>query len=216
MEMARTKLNYSLLRDRSAAKPLFPLLAGRKISLVEVCVPKPLPARGSFLMSAWLVARVMTNVEDAVVNRLSRIGTESYWPRFCETIVDRRTHRKRTIIRPLYPCYLFVRSRIFYFLYEIEGITGVVMKGDRPASSDRLDEEITKMQRSENEGLVPAPIIEQSPRLVVGSRVVILSGILRGHVGTCREFRGNRAQVVTNLFGGETPVWHSEQDLAAA
>jgi transcription antitermination factor NusG len=158
----------------------------------------------------------MANVENTVVSRLARLDTESYWPKFAQTVIDRRSHRKRKIVRPLYPCYLFVRSTVFYFLFDVDGITGVIMSGESPASSDRLDAEIVKMRSSENNGLVPAPIVEVAPRLVVGCRVVVISGVLRGHVGTCNEFRGNNVKIVTNLFGGETPVWHSERDLAAA
>jgi transcription antitermination factor NusG len=109
-----------------------------------------------------------------------------------------------------------VRTRFFYFLFDVDGITGVIMEGQSPASSIRLDAEIVKMRSSESEGLVPAPVVEIAPRLAVGRKVVILSGALRGHVGTCNEFRGNNVKIVTNLFGGETPVWHSETDLAAA
>jgi transcription antitermination factor NusG len=167
-------------------------------------------------MSAWLVARVITNVEEAVTHRLSRLSVESYWPRFRDQVRDQRTHRKRYVVRPLYPCYLFVKTHPFYFLFDIEGIVGVVMRGNSPAMSDRLDREIAHMRASENDGFVSRPVVESAPRLQVGSRVVILNGILRGHLGMCQEFRGSRAKVVTDLFGGETPVWHSERDLAVA
>jgi transcription antitermination factor NusG len=167
-------------------------------------------------MPAWIVARVMANVETTVASRLARLDTESYWPKFAQQVIDRRSHRKRWIIRPLYPCYLFVRSSVFYFLFDVDGITGVVMEGESPASSDRLDAEITKMRSSESEGLVPAPVVKVAPRLAVGRKVVIISGVLRGHVGTCNEFRGSSVKIVTNFFGGEAPVWHSETDLAAA
>lgn len=167
-------------------------------------------------MSAWLVARVMTNLENEITTKLARLDTESYWPKFCDTIIDRRTHRKRKIIKPLFPCYLFIRTNFFYFLFDVEGITGVVMKGESPARSDRLDREITIMRESESEGCLPAPIVECLPKLVVGQRVVILAGVLRGYVGTCREIRGSKAKVGTSMFGGEIPVWHSELDLAVA
>jgi transcription antitermination factor NusG len=167
-------------------------------------------------MPAWIVARVMANVENAVVSRLARLDTESYWPKFAQQVIDRRSHRKRKIIKPLYPCYLFVRTRFFYFLFDVDGITGVVMDGQSPASSDRLDAEIVKLRESERGGFVPEPVVTQAPRLVAGNKVVILSGALRGHVGTCNEFRGSNVKIVTNLFGGETPVWHSEEDLAVA
>jgi transcription antitermination factor NusG len=158
----------------------------------------------------------MANVENAVVSRLARLGTESYWPKFAQQVIDRRSHRKRQIIKPLYPCYLFVRTRFFYFLFDVDGITGVIMEGQSPASSIRLDAEIDRMRLSERNGFVPEPVVAQSPRLIAGNKVVILSGVLRGHVGMCKEVRGNNAKIVTNLFGGETPVWHSEEDLAVA
>jgi transcription antitermination factor NusG len=167
-------------------------------------------------MSAWLVARVITNAERIVSDRLLARDTESYWPRYREAVVDKRTHRKRYVVRPLYPCYLFVRAKAFYFLYHVEGIVGIVMRGEEPATSKRLDEEIAKLRDGESEGLVARPIAEQAAKLLVGSNVVILNGLLRGHFGTCSELRGGRAKVVTKLFGGETPVWHSERDLAVA
>jgi transcription antitermination factor NusG len=165
-------------------------------------------------MADWLVARVMSNLETEITKKLARLDTESYWPKFYEIISDRRTHRKRKIVRPLYPCYLFIKTNLFYFLFDVEGITGIIMEGQSPARSVRLDREITIMQASECEGCVPAPVVELAPKLSVGNRVMILSGILRGHVGTCRELRGSRARVGTNLFGREIPVWHSEADLA--
>jgi transcription antitermination factor NusG len=167
-------------------------------------------------MSAWLVARVITNSEQSVKERLARIGTESYWPKFRDTIRDFRTARKRSVIRPLYPCYLFVKSDEFYFLFDVQGVVGIIMRGIIPERSRRLDFEIQKMKASENDGFVSKPIVESPPRLISGSRVVILSGILKGCSATCKEFRGSKVKVVTDLFGGETPVWHSERDLAAA
>lgn len=167
-------------------------------------------------MSAWLVARVLTNVEENVTRRLLRYEVESYWPKFRESVRDRRSLRKRTVVRPLYPCYLFVKTFRFHFLFEVEGITGVVMSGAVPSTSFRLDAEIERMQSSEVEGYLPQPIVEEMPRLTVGSKVVILAGVLKGRVGTCREIHGSRVKVGTRLFGGETPVWHSERDLAAA
>jgi transcription antitermination factor NusG len=111
---------------------------------------------------------------------------------------------------------LFIKTSSFYFLFDIQGVVGIVMRGDSPERSCRLDSEIVKMKKSENNGFVIKPIVESLPRLINGTKVVILSGILKGRSGICNEFRGNRVKVVTNLFGGETPVWHSERDLAAA
>jgi transcription antitermination factor NusG len=105
---------------------------------------------------------------------------------------------------------------LFYFLYGIDGITGIVMSGASPARSRRLDVEIELMRSSELDGFVPAPVVAEAPRLVAGARVVILSGVLQGHIGVCEETRGRSASVLTNLFGRQTPAWHSEADLAVA
>jgi transcription antitermination factor NusG len=120
------------------------------------------------------------------------------------------------VTKPLYPCYLFVKTRLFYFLLAIDGITGIVMNDSRPARSHLLDAEIARLQNSERDGFVPEPVAESAPQMFVGKNVVILSGILRGFVGLCTEVRRGRAKIVTSLLGGAAPVWHSEMDLAIA
>ena len=163
------------------------------ITSVQICLKGPRPScPAPAVLHASACSTWHTNSEDTVISRLERLGCESYWPKFSCSIIDRRSHRKRRVIKPLYPCYLFVRSRLFYFLFDVEGITGVVMQGESPAGSDRLDAEIGKLRSSESDGLVPAPIVEIAPRLSVGRKVVILSGILKGHLGTCEEFRSHQ------------------------
>jgi transcription antitermination factor NusG len=168
-------------------------------------------------MADWLVARLITNAERAVTDSLAMRDTESYWPRFQESVRDKRTHRKRIVTRPLFPCYLFIRPiQSFYSLLEVTGIIGIIMRGACPAMSDRLDREIERIRSSELDGFVPKPVVATTPKIQVGNRVVILSGILHGQLGLCCELRGTRAKIITNMFGGDTPVWHSERDLAVA
>lgn len=82
------------------------------------------------------------------------------------------------------------------------------------ATSNRLDDIVEKLRSSESSGFIPAPRV--IPKLATGGRVVILSGVLSGHIGMCGEVRGERVKVSTSLFGGEASSWYSEQDLAAA
>ena len=87
------------------------------------------------------------------------------------------------------------------------------MCGEGPATSVRLDNQIVKLRNSEQDGFVPAPVVE--PKISVGSEVVILSGVLQGRLGKCEEVQGTRAKIVTMFFGRETPVWHSDSNLAS-
>src|SRR5215471_19597997 len=127
-------------------------------------------------MSDWLVARVIANTENTVIDRLGQLEIETYLPRTRERIFDCRTSRKRWITRPLFPCYLFVRSAAFYLLFDITGIVGVIMFGGRPAMSDQLDGEIAKLRAKED----PRGFILDKPkpkRFQRGDQARVLTGI---------------------------------------
>jgi transcription antitermination factor NusG len=169
-------------------------------------------------MSIWLVARVLVGQEAVVTSRLLRIGTESYAPRYCSHIIDKRTHRRRIVVRQLFPCYLFVRTQPFHWLTEIDGLTSIVMNGIGPARSSQLDRFVEDTRLSEVDGFVPEPFIKTfEPRFKHGSRVSVLRGLFRGHLGTCIESCNDNVhvRVSMDLFGREVPVVHSECDLAA-
>jgi transcriptional antiterminator RfaH len=171
-------------------------------------------------MPSWLVARTMPSREDTVKTRLERIGTISYFPRFLATLSDRRTHRRRKVVKPLFPCYLFVKSETrFYFLKDIDDVTSVVLTLDgEPARSERLDLAIEQMMtREAAEG--PLEFSEREPQLKfrVGERVRVLSGAFVSLLGVCSEVTlDQRFAVLLEMLGRKVRVVYSDEELAAA
>lgn len=169
-------------------------------------------------MSAWLVARVLVGQEAKVTTLLARLGTESYAPRFRDSIIDKRTHRRRLVTRHLFPCYLFVRSSSFYWLNDIIGVTSIVMDGPEPARSSQLDRFVASARASEVDGFVPAPSIKAfAPRFRSGARVAVLRGLFKGRLGMYIELCNDNqhVRISLDLLGREVPVVYSESDLAA-
>jgi transcription antitermination factor NusG len=165
-------------------------------------------------MTDWLIARVMTNSEGQVAQRLSYLGYDSFFPQYRERVVDRRTLRRRWEARKLFPCYVFVRSLPrFYFLRAVRGVGGIVMKGPRPATSPQLDDKIEQFIANEDDsGFVDLPEVAELAKMSVGDRVMVLRGLFHGVAGAVEEIRGGRVKVLL----GNVSVWHSELDLANA
>jgi transcriptional antiterminator RfaH len=164
----------------------------------------------------------MPNKESLVATRLERaFGTQSYHPRFVATLSDRRTHRKRKVVRPIFPCYLFVKSEIqFYFLRDVEDLTSVVLTMDgEPIRSERLDHAVENMIAKEgSEGIVELSDNSIRPfRFSVGERVRVLSGAFASVLGVCAEVTiDQRFAILLELLGRKVRVVYNDEDLATA
>ena len=168
-------------------------------------------------MADWLVARTLVNAERKVTELLGDRGTETYWPRYRQPIVDRRTRRRRSVIRSLFPSYVFVRSRAFYFLLDVSGVSGIIMNGNAPAQSDQLDSEILRLRSSEDRsGFVPRPLIEKKFKFRKGDSVRVLKGLLKDRIGKCDFYCDDLVVVTVDMLGRKIPVRYSEFELAAA
>jgi transcription antitermination factor NusG len=167
-------------------------------------------------MSIWLVARVLVGQEEPVIERLKRAETESYAPLYREQIIDKRSHRKRFVERRLFPCYLFVRTQLFYWLTEIDGVTSVVLDGESPARSTALDRFIDKTKLSEVDGFIPSPNPVKQSRFTPEARVAVLRGLFKGKLGEVLEACSDEVHVdvLMPLFGRQVPIRYSESDLA--
>ena len=178
------------------------------------------PPKGTRPMPSWLVARTMPNRESTVQTRLERIGTLSYFPRFVVTLSDRRTHRKRKVVRPVFPCYLFVKSEaLFYFLRDVDDLTSVVLAMDgEPARSCRLDEQVETMITNESsDGLLELEARPLPAKFDVGQRVRVLSGAFASLLGVCSEVTlDQRFAVLLDMLGRKVRVVYNDEDLATA
>jgi transcription antitermination factor NusG len=165
----------------------------------------------------WLVARTQTNGERKVEFMLERRGVETYAPRFRASVLDRRTRRRRFVIRSLFPNYVFVKSSTFYFLLEISGISGILMHGCAPAQSDVLDSEILRLRSSEDRnGFVAQPLIEKKFKFRKGDNIRVLKGILTDRIGKCDHYDDDLVVVSLNMLGRKVGLKFSEFELAAA
>jgi transcription antitermination factor NusG len=167
-------------------------------------------------MPSWLVARTLPNRERLVQKRLVLAGTSSYYPIFSHSVIDRRTHRPRVTIEPLFPCYLFVHSPYrFYFIRETEDVTSVVMDGETAARSRGLDRAVEKMIRIENrDGMIEMPV--KRSKFATGDRLRIMAGVFQDLLGTCVGTADEQFGVLLDMLGRKVRVDYNERDLAAA
>jgi len=168
--------------------------------------------------NAWIVARVATGCERIVQERLfKRHRVASYCPRFIKCIIDKRTHRRRWLETPLFPCYVFVRSRDgrFYHVLDVNGVTRVVMEGERPAMSSGLDRAVAKMRSTERDGFVPPPVVELLSSYKTGDKVQVTRGVLKDRVGVFQTQNDRHVIVLMDFFGRKLEVNYSELDVVA-
>jgi transcription antitermination factor NusG len=113
---------------------------------------------------------------------------------------------------------LFVQSAPqFYFLKDVEGVTGIVLENGTAATSDRLDRVVEKMMRVERDnGLVE---IDTRPPLKfkIGAQVRVIRGVLKDLLGVCSGITVDRRfAVFLDMLGRKVSVVYNGEDLAAA
>lgn len=101
----------------------------------------------------WYLVRSKPRQEGIAAWNLQRLGVEAFCPQFKETKLYRG--KKRAVISPLFPGYLFSRfdlSGEYRKVTYAHGVTGVVRFGEYPA---RVEEEIIETIRARmQEGFV--------------------------------------------------------------
>jgi transcriptional antiterminator RfaH len=166
-------------------------------------------------MSLWLVAQIVNSAEKPIARYLGQLGIEWYVPKQRLHVFDRRTERKRYIVRPLFPGYAFLRAWR-HSLLEIPGVLGVIVDGNgEPAHNRRLDREIEALRaKHDRRGFIR---IEPKSRFAPGDQVRVLTGVFREFLGRCAKVRApGHVTVELELFGRRQPVDYTEQDLATA
>jgi transcription antitermination factor NusG len=120
----------------------------------------------------------MPQAEQSVVKHLSAFDVESFLPTFEATHVWKNRQRK-TFTKPLFPCYVFVhvtrmeRPRIFRSPDVIRIVGG--MNGPIPIPSEEIERLRTVASRNS---------LEPFPEIVLGTKVRVQSGPMRGIEGT--------------------------------
>jgi transcriptional antiterminator RfaH len=86
----------------------------------------------------FAVVLTQPHKEDAVIEHLLRQGYKPYCPKIVKRVVHAR--RSREVLRPLFPCYVFVSvdlsNQEWLPIRSTFGVRSVVRAGDRPALLD--------------------------------------------------------------------------------
>ena len=143
--------------------------------------------------------KVATNIEKIVENRkLHDLICEVRVP--TETVIEMKDNEAREVTRKTFPGYVFIKMVMtddtWYVVRNTRGCTGFV-PGSKPVPL--TEEEVLSLG-------VGAKRVEVS--YSVGDTVNIIDGPLEGFVGsvTAIDVESNKASLIINMFGRETPV----------
>ena len=165
-------------------------------------------------MRRWYVAHTQPNSETKAIFNLSRQGFTSYLPRFHA----RRRHARKveSVIRPLFPCYLFVYLNMEHDRWRsvngTYGVKSLIANGDRPLPVPVGVVESFKA-REDKLGVISL----QNPTFYCGQRVEILEGPMKMRAGYFRRMSGEeRVLLLLDLLGREVDVTIPLSSVAAA
>ena len=156
-------------------------------------------------MKRWYVAYTQPTAELRAAGHLKRQGFDVYLP-LCRQI-RRHARREETVLRPLFPRYVFVALDLeadrWRSINGTVGVSNLVCHGERPAALP--DGVVEGLRISEiDEGVVPLS------RLVLfdpGARLRVLDGAFTGQTGTYQGMtEAERVVLLFNLIGREVRV----------
>jgi len=140
--------------------------------------------------NAWCVLQVLTNHEKRVAQHLTVRSLEHYLPLYTER--SRWTDRTVTLLRPLFPGYLFVRyaqaSR-----YSLVSTPGVLRLLGNETVDTISATEVERIRAALAEGYILRPHGSVS----VGTRVRVTRGMFEGVEGVVTELRRKCSVVIT-------------------
>lgn len=154
--------------------------------------------------SRWYCVQTKPRAEGTALEHLNRQGFECFLPRVMAVRLHRG--RRRPVIEPLFPRYLFLQARpeteSIGSVRSTRGVLGLVRFGERIAEAPgHLIQRL--INDADHQGVIHAP--DHSPK--PGDHVQILDGSLAGLEGVyCNPQGSHRAVVLLNLLGTEQRV----------
>jgi transcriptional antiterminator RfaH len=166
------------------------------------------------MMGAWYVVRTKTCFEERAIWHLDNQGFETYLPRYRKQV--RHARKTKTVMRPLFPGYVFVkmdtRQQRWRSINGTVGVISLVQLGDtpRPIPTDIVD---AIRQREDEVGVVTlAPY-----GLKNGDRVRVREGALSEYTALLEDISDEkRVFLLLDLMGREVRVSVSIENLAKA
>jgi transcriptional antiterminator RfaH len=150
-------------------------------------------------MIAWYAVHTRPHAETKALENLLQQGYEAYLPRYRTEI--RHARRRQTVMRPLFPRYLFAgidRTAMRWRpILSTVGVSDVVRSGDEPLPV--APEIVEAMRAQENAGGFDA-LVRRTPR--IGELVRISAGAFEDMIGRLIELRDqDRVVVLLDLLG---------------
>jgi transcriptional antiterminator RfaH len=162
--------------------------------------------------AAWVVVNTHANEEAVAERNLINQGYEVYAPVIRKQI--RHARRTHDVLRPLFPCYLFVfqnmREMRWRPMLSTLGVRSIVRSGDRPSLlPERL---IADLKAREKDGVITRPASSRR----IGETVRLARGPFDGLAGQIIELcERDRLIVLMNFLNQPVKVMVSEDQLAA-
>ncbi len=156
-------------------------------------------------MKRWYVAYTQPTAERRVAGHLERQGFDAYLP-LCRQI-RRHARREETVLRPLFPRYVFVALDLeadrWRSVNGTVGVSRLVCQGERPAALP--DGVVESLRDGEIDGgVVP---LSQLVLFDAGARLRVLDGAFAGQTGTYRGMTGaERVVLLFDLIGRQVRV----------
>jgi transcription antitermination factor NusG len=142
----------------------------------------------------WFVIWTESRAEKKVEARIAALGLSPWLPTVRER--HRWSDRWREVVCPLFPGYLFARSRSveWHKVLRTPGVLTVVKREGRPAL---LPDDFVAALRDaiERTGVAPEPVAE-TVDYRPGDEVIVQDGPLKGVRGVVRERRSGRQLVI--------------------
>ncbi len=134
-------------------------------------------------MSGWFVVRTKSNAEDRAVWHLKNQGFDVYLPRYRKQV--RHARKTQTVLRPLFPGYMFVRMdparQRWQAVNGTVGVVSLVQFGDLPHPIS--SEVVEAIRAREEDGAVSL-----APQgLQRGDRVRVREGVFVDHMALLEE-----------------------------
>ena len=141
----------------------------------------------------WFALRVRSNAERAVRHALRAYGIEEFLP--LVRTVSEWSDRVKTIERPLFPGYLFVRVSPIsaHVAVRIPGVVSFLPTNLNPIPVDAAEIESIRLLCS---SMLPLQVSDSSESFDVGASVTVDSGALAGLRGVVTRVKGRDRLVV--------------------
>lgn len=165
-------------------------------------------------MSRWYVVQTRVRAEERAASHLSNQGFDVFLPRYRKQ--RRHARRVETVLRPLFPSYLFVKLDLDYQQWRaINGTIGVISLIASgltplplpPGMVDRL------IENSDNSGVITLT----PPSLIKGQRVTIVTGAFADYTALFEEMVDEkRVVLLLDLLGQKVRLQMPVEALSIA